>query len=215
MKGEQPGVMLYFELRPTLEFLDSAQLGRLFLAILDYGERGIEPEFEDTASAIVWSLLRRRLDLDRERYEERCRQQQSRASKRWHGKGEQPEDTEAGPGTDEDAGCAAACPGIAEDAGDANTNTNYNTNSNNNSKSNYNSNSNSKSKSKSKSSNRAGLGAVPGPRYGPHGLKEDLAAVLKRVSTVQNSVENVQNSSSSGFDKEEYVARLMKERGYD
>lgn len=211
MKGEQPGVMLYFELRPTLEFLDSAQLGRLFLAILDYGERGIEPEFEDTASAIVWSLLRRRLDLDRERYEERCRQQQSRASKRWHGKGEQPEDTEAGPGTDEDAGCAAACPGIAEDAGDANTNSN--SNSNNNSKSNSNSNSN--SKSKSKSSGRAGLGAVPGPRYGPHGLKEDLAAVLKRVSTVQNSVENVQNSSSSGFDKEEYVARLMKERGYD
>lgn len=43
--GKQPGVMLYFEIRPCLERLTMDEQGRLFNAILDYGEEGIEPKF--------------------------------------------------------------------------------------------------------------------------------------------------------------------------
>lgn len=50
--GSQPGVMLYFEVRPCLIRLNDGEKGQLFEAILDYGEHGIVPDFDGK-----WGLL--------------------------------------------------------------------------------------------------------------------------------------------------------------
>lgn len=79
---KQPGVMLYFEIRPCLERLSMDQQGQLFNAILDYGEEGIEPNFEYMLG-IAWDFIKPRLERDRERYEEICRKRTEAAQARW------------------------------------------------------------------------------------------------------------------------------------
>jgi hypothetical protein len=80
--GKQPGVMLYFDIRPCLERLTMDQQGMLFRAILDYGEDGIEPDFHYMLG-IAWDFIKPRLERDRERYEEKVRQCEEAARRRW------------------------------------------------------------------------------------------------------------------------------------
>ena len=80
--GKQPGVILYFEIRPCLERLTMDEQGQLFRAILDYGEFGIEPDF-DYMLGIAWDFIKPRLDRDKERYEEVSRKRSEAAQARW------------------------------------------------------------------------------------------------------------------------------------
>lgn len=68
--GSQPGVMLYFDVRPCLNRLNDGEKGRLFEAILDYSEHGIVPDFDDKLG-VAWDFLKPRLDRDSERYAEK------------------------------------------------------------------------------------------------------------------------------------------------
>ena len=73
LKEEQtekiPGVLIYFELRPTFRFMTNDQKGRLFEAILDYGELGQDPDFsDDPLLGAVWCFVRPRIDRDAEHY---------------------------------------------------------------------------------------------------------------------------------------------------
>ena len=45
MAQQKPGVMLYFELRPSLRRLSSRERLALYDAIMDYGEWGVVPDF--------------------------------------------------------------------------------------------------------------------------------------------------------------------------
>lgn len=80
--GKQPGVMLYFDIRPCLARLTMDEQGQLFRAILDYGEDGIEPDF-DFMLGVAWDFIKPRLERDRERYAERVRQCEEAARRRW------------------------------------------------------------------------------------------------------------------------------------
>lgn len=82
MEKRQPGVMLYFDIRPCLTRLTMDEQGQLFRAILDYGEDGTEPNF-DYMLGIAWDFIKPRLERDRERYAERIRQCEEAARKRW------------------------------------------------------------------------------------------------------------------------------------
>ena len=86
--GKQPGVMLYFEIRPCLARLTLDQQGQLFNAILDYGELGIEPNF-DYMLGVAWDFIKPRLDRDREHYEDVCEKRRQAILNRW----EQSKDT--------------------------------------------------------------------------------------------------------------------------
>ena len=55
--GSQPGVMLYFEVRPCLIRLNDGEKGQLFEALLDYGEHGIVPDF-DGKMGVAWDFER-------------------------------------------------------------------------------------------------------------------------------------------------------------
>ena len=80
--GKQPGVMIYFDIRPCLVRLSLEEQGQLFRAILDYGEDGIEPDF-DFMLGVAWDFIKPRLDRDKEHYAERIRQCEEAAKKRW------------------------------------------------------------------------------------------------------------------------------------
>ena len=65
--AEQPGIMLYFDLAEPLKGLCNEDKGRLFDAMLEYGQYGKEPQFGGILM-VVWGFIRPRLDTDAERY---------------------------------------------------------------------------------------------------------------------------------------------------
>lgn len=64
----RPGIMIYFEVRKPLAWLPDAEKGQLFDAILEYGETGLEPEF-DGMLAMAWSFIQPKLDRDQNEYD--------------------------------------------------------------------------------------------------------------------------------------------------
>lgn len=82
MAKKQPGCMLYFDLRPSLKRLSLEEKGRLFEAILDFGEYGVIPEL-DGVLAIAWDFIQPRLEKDRERYAEICEKRRDAINTRW------------------------------------------------------------------------------------------------------------------------------------
>lgn len=85
MFKEPTGVMLYYEnIRPACKMLKDEQNGRLLMAILDYAEHGLYPEFQDKTLELVWAFVQPRIDADKERYYEKCEQASLRAKKRWN-----------------------------------------------------------------------------------------------------------------------------------
>ena len=66
---KKPGVMLYFDVRPCLNRLTDAEQAQLFRAILDYGESGIDPGFENRLG-LVWDFVKPMIDRDADRYRE-------------------------------------------------------------------------------------------------------------------------------------------------
>lgn len=68
MKNNRPGVMFYFDIRPSLKRLSLAEKGKLFEAILDFAEYGQEPDVKG-AAAIAWDFIKPGIERDAERYE--------------------------------------------------------------------------------------------------------------------------------------------------
>ncbi len=64
--------MLYYDYRQHLALLNDEERGRLLMALLDYGEKGIEPEM-DGALLMAFSFISSQIDRDAARYEEKCR----------------------------------------------------------------------------------------------------------------------------------------------
>lgn len=71
----KPGVMFYFDVRPCIKRLDAAEKGRLFEAILDYGEFGVVPDL-DGALGVAWDFIQPKLDRDSGRYDRQVEQRQ-------------------------------------------------------------------------------------------------------------------------------------------
>lgn len=64
----RPGIMLYFDILEPLKVLPDADKGRLFVAILEYGQFGVVPEFEGML-AMAWGFIKPKLDRDGVAYE--------------------------------------------------------------------------------------------------------------------------------------------------
>lgn len=73
MAKRRPGVMLYFDMSPSVERMDIQQKAALLDAILRYGEFGEEPDFRnDPRLDVTWTFVRQRIDIDGAAYEEKC-----------------------------------------------------------------------------------------------------------------------------------------------
>lgn len=79
---KRPGVMLYFNFRPGLRRLSVEEKGLLFDAILDYGESGMQPEF-DGVLGVVWDFIEPMIDADAEAYSQKCEKASQAVKTRW------------------------------------------------------------------------------------------------------------------------------------
>ena len=64
----KPGVMFYFNMRPSSRLSDAERL-QLYDAVLDYGKTGQAPSFSGALS-VAWDYIQPTLDEDNLRYEE-------------------------------------------------------------------------------------------------------------------------------------------------
>lgn len=74
--ARRPGIMIYFDIRPALEFLSIEERGLLLDAMMDYGELGTVPEFESTTLKVAWAFIQPKLNHDAAMYEEKCKSSQ-------------------------------------------------------------------------------------------------------------------------------------------
>ena len=63
----RPGIMLYFDILEPIRVLPDAEKGRLLVAMLEYGQSGIVPEF-DGMLALAWGFVKPKIDKDSEEY---------------------------------------------------------------------------------------------------------------------------------------------------
>jgi hypothetical protein len=63
----RPGIMVYFDMLGPIKVLPDADKGRLFVAMLEYGQSGIVPQF-DGMLALAWEFAKPKLDRDNEEY---------------------------------------------------------------------------------------------------------------------------------------------------
>ena len=63
----RPGIMVYFDMLGPIKVLPDADKGRLFVAMLEYGQNGTIPQF-DGMLALAWEFAKPKLDRDNEEY---------------------------------------------------------------------------------------------------------------------------------------------------
>ena len=63
----RPGIMLYFDILEPIKVLPDADKGRLLVAMLEYGQTGIVPEFEGML-ALAWGFVKPKIDKDSAEY---------------------------------------------------------------------------------------------------------------------------------------------------
>ena len=63
----RPGIMVYFDMLGPIKVLPDADKGRLFVAMLEYGQKGTVPEF-DGMLALAWEFVKPKIDKDEEEY---------------------------------------------------------------------------------------------------------------------------------------------------
>ena len=82
--GAQPGVMIYFDLKPIIKELSPEQAGVLFLTILEYAELGVLPDFAgDPVLRMAWACIQPKVDRDIETYRTKCEKNAYNQYKRW------------------------------------------------------------------------------------------------------------------------------------
>lgn len=63
----RPGIMLYFDILEPIRVLPDSDKGRLLVAMLEYGQDGIVPEF-DGMLALAWGFVKPKIDRDSAEY---------------------------------------------------------------------------------------------------------------------------------------------------
>ncbi len=75
------GFFTYFHLSSVIDKLSDAQAGRLYKALMRYGDTGEIADFsDDIACDMAYTLMRGEIDVNFERYQEIC-ENKSRAAK--------------------------------------------------------------------------------------------------------------------------------------
>lgn len=75
------GFFTYFHLSTVIDKLSDAQAGRLYKALMRYGDTGEMTDFsDDLACDMAYTLMRGEIDVNFERYNEIC-ENKSRAAK--------------------------------------------------------------------------------------------------------------------------------------
>lgn len=80
--GDKKSFVMYTEYREHLEMLTLEEIGELTIALIDYQATGEVPDFpKRSALAMCFSFIRKRMDKDNAKYEERCERNRSNGKK--------------------------------------------------------------------------------------------------------------------------------------
>ena len=79
--SERTGFIMHFENCKYFSRLNDEQLGVLFRAVCAYAADGTEPDFDSDVLAILFDMIRGRMDRDAEKYDERCKRNAQNARK--------------------------------------------------------------------------------------------------------------------------------------
>ena len=80
--GDKKSFVFYTEYREHLAMLPPEQVGELMFALMDYQETGEAPELpQGSALAMCFSFIKKRMDKDNAKYEEKCERNQSNGKK--------------------------------------------------------------------------------------------------------------------------------------
>ena len=83
MMKKPKGFFTYFHHSAMINHLTDEQAGRLYKALLKYGDEEIETDFEDDRScALAFIVLKGEVDLNFERYAEACENRSKEAKER-------------------------------------------------------------------------------------------------------------------------------------
>lgn len=74
-------LILYHEYLEHFEYLSDEELGQLLRAIIRYDMDGEVPSFDNRAVQMAFSFIKTNLDIDREKYAERCKTNRRNGSK--------------------------------------------------------------------------------------------------------------------------------------
>ena len=80
--GNKGSFVFYTEYREHLSMLPPEQVGELMFALMDYQETGKVPDLpKGSALAMCFSFIKKRMDKDNSKYEERCERNRSNGKK--------------------------------------------------------------------------------------------------------------------------------------
>ena len=65
----RPGIMVYFEILESIRELPFEDIGKLLIAMLEYGQDGVVPKLEGSL-VYVWPFVRKMIDKDEQRYDD-------------------------------------------------------------------------------------------------------------------------------------------------
>lgn len=80
--SKKPGVMIYFEIKESVDRLSDKNAGILLRAILQYGATGTVPELPNQLY-LIWPMIRMRLENDDARYHQLHYKRRYAAHVRW------------------------------------------------------------------------------------------------------------------------------------
>ncbi len=63
--------MVYFDILPQLEEYSADEIGRLFVAMLEFGAFGTVPMFDDRGMRIIWREVQGKIERDNGKYQQR------------------------------------------------------------------------------------------------------------------------------------------------
>ena len=79
-------IQLYYSYTEQLQLLPPEQCGKLTIALLNYAQTGVIPDFPaDSAVFMLFSSIRSQIDRDYTHYEAKCKKNSDNANQRWHG----------------------------------------------------------------------------------------------------------------------------------
>lgn len=82
-KKKVPAILIHMDWIESIKCLSHEQIGKFFVAMLDYANTGNEPEFEDNFMRALFTSFKKQIDRDRKSYEEKCKKSSESARIRW------------------------------------------------------------------------------------------------------------------------------------
>ena len=78
---KQKAIIFYYDQMERFDYLSMEECGKMITAIINYSKNGEVTEFDDRAMRIIFDEFKKELDIDAEKYEQKCEANRIRGKK--------------------------------------------------------------------------------------------------------------------------------------